>query len=190
MAEWSFEQYAKVLRDRTAELEPAMRAATQKCVDTMHARSKQLLTELVYNKPEDHTSFSYRRTTQKVYDKTGKRFVTEGLKHPKRIKQTSKTGTGEERAGRKKWTRTGNLRNSEKASLVSATEGMVYNDSGYALPRHNLGLSTGDPEAIQPYKTHRKSTRQAPWRSRAIADTAAKRRDIYRQHLLKVLRGG
>jgi hypothetical protein len=188
MAEWSFEQYAKVLRDRAAELEPAMRAATQKCVDTMHARSKQLLTELIYNKPEDRAGYSYKRTTQKVFDETGVRFRT--TKGGKRIKQTLKTGTGEERAGRKKWTRTGNLRNSEKASLVSATEGMVYNDSGYALPRHNLGLSPGDPEAIQPYKTHRTSTRQAPWRSRAIADTADKRREIYRQHLLKVLRGG
>jgi hypothetical protein len=187
MPEYSFAQYAQVLRNRAAELEPAMRAATQKCVDTMHAKSKQLLTELVYNKPEDRAGSSYRRTTQKVFDETGVRFITKG---GKRIKQTVKTGQGDERAGRKKWSRTGNLRNSEKSNMLSATEGTVYNDSGYALPRHNLGLSLGDPEAIPPYKTRRNSTRQAPWRTRAIAETAGKRREIYRQHLLKVLRGG
>jgi hypothetical protein len=145
----------------------------------------------IYSIPEDRTGFSFKKdssTGTMGYAKTG-----EG----KRIKQRRKlsdreaglTGVAEgTKMGRKKWTRTGNLRRSEKRKVETDVQGVVENDAGYATARHNLGLSPGDPEvAPPPPKKKRNSTRIAPFRVRAINQTNAARLDAYRKALYKAL---
>lgn len=43
------------------------------------------------------------------------------------------------KSGKKKWRRTGNLRRSEQATLVSPFEVVIKNTAAYALPRHEAG---------------------------------------------------
>jgi len=86
------------------------------------------------------------------------------------------------------WRRTGNLRRAESRRIVSEYEGHVYNDAGYALPRHNLGLSPGDARVIQPPPAKkRNTTRIAPWRADAIRQTRRKRQNICRRRLFRAL---
>ena len=100
------------------------------------------------------------------------------------------------RSGKPKWRRTSNLRKSEKKRMLSAYEGIVQNPAkakagggGYAHARHNLGLAPGHPDVIPPPpKRKRKTDRVAPFRARAIRETATRRRQIYRRHLLQALR--
>lgn len=89
----------------------------------------------------------------------------------------------------KKWRRTGNLRRSEKRRIANQYEGRIWNDAGYAVPRHNLGLGAGDPRAVDPPpSTRRNSERIAPWRVDAINSTKRKRLMIYRRRLFDALR--
>lgn len=159
--------YAAVFERRAARLPAAFREGTKNATHILVAESKELLNELVYSKPEDVGSFSYKGNAEKGFEVT-----TSG-----RRRVSSK--------GKKKWRRTGNLRRSEQWRVLSDTEGLVYNDAGYALPRHDLGLPAGHPEAYHGSK--RKSDRQAPFRLRAIANTAQKRLAAYRDALWKVL---
>ena len=109
-------------------------------------------------------------------------------------------GIAEERSstGKKQWTRTGNLRRSEKKRVLTPYDGVLVNDAkakkggtGYAHARHNLGLSGADKHTIPPPPSRKRNTeRIAPWRAEAIEDTDKQRRDIYRRHILAALRLG
>ena len=165
-SDWS--KFADQFGKRLDRLPAAFRQGTTGATHILVAQSKELLNELVYAKPEDVGSFSYRKSGDEFkVNADGKRAVSS--------------------KGKKKWRRTGNLRRSEQWKLLSNTEGLVYNDAGYALPRHDLGLSQGDPEAY--HGSSRKSDRKAPFRLRAIAQTAAKRLQAYRDALWKALNG-
>lgn len=172
-------------------LRRAMREGTTEATDILHAKSKELMNAEIYSIPEDRTGYSYKRdssTATMGYAKTG-----EG----KRIKQRRKLSdreaslTGAEsgtKMGRKKWTRTGNLRRSERRKVETDFQGVVQNDAGYATARHNLGLSPGDPEvAPPPPKKKRNSNRVAPFRVRAINQTNTARLEAYRKALFEAL---
>lgn len=158
-------KYAGFFEQRAARLPGAFREGTTNATYILVSESKDLLDELVYSKPEDVASFSYQKSGEEFkLNKDGRRRVSS--------------------TGRKKWRRTGNLRRSERYKVLSDTEGLVYNDAGYALPRQDLGLPPGHPEAYNGSK--RKSERIAPFRLRAIARTAQKRLRAYRDALWKV----
>lgn len=162
---------------RADRMRPAFREATRQATAMLHAESKRQMNVEIYGKAEDTGGFSYRRTKGYMKDKpTMRGFVM-------------KKGGGRARSktGKKKWTRTGNLRRSERARVVSDFEGVVENDANYALPRHDLGLPAGSPEAIRGSK--RKSGRVAPWRRQAIAKTKDQRRQAYRNILGQALQG-
>ena len=202
MANLTWQQWAQKMAQRPGRVRAAMQAATTEVVNVTHAASKRLMTQLIYDIPEDRTGWSYgkkgksgkapRKTTVRFPNptgagtKTGQRKVSgkSGAEHwtPK---HTGEAALG----GKKKWTRTGNLRRSEQKQVVSPTVGRLWNDAGYALPRHNLGLSPGDPEAAPPPPSRQRNTKRiAPWRTRAVWRTAVTRRGIYRKHLLNALR--
>ncbi len=81
------------------------------------ARSKQLMTEQIYAIPEDLSRSGEAR--QKRLKAQGKKFTA--------------------RKGDKKWTRTGNLRRSEKFEVRSPYEVAIVNYAAYAEPRHEAG---------------------------------------------------
>jgi len=167
-------EFAKAMERRANEMPDAFREGTTNATNILHVEAKKLLRELVYDKPEDRTGWSYRKKDRGT---PVERFTI--LKSGKR---------GRSKSGRKKWTRTGNLRRSEKKSVVSPVLGVVNNDANYALPRHDLGLPAGSPEAIK--GSRRKSERIAPWRTRAIANTDQARREAYRDAIWERLRQG
>ena len=176
MAELTFADFAKKMQALGPALPAAMREGTKKATEILHARSKQIMNERIYSIPEDRAQRSFNKQgvlkSQKL--STGEVGLRTG----------AGMGTGE-RAGNKKWRRTGKLRNSETQKLLSNTEGLVQNDAGYALPRHDLGLPAGSPEAINGSK--RKSTRIAPFRKRAIHETAQARLKAYHDALWRPL---
>lgn len=182
-------QHADRLRRLGASLPKAMREGTKRATYVLHARSKELLNQLIYSIPEDRYGFSYKRSKTGNVTATGQPEYEWATKDGHRVKQRTKKSiynphTGkkdEERSGRKKWTRTGNLRRSEVQRVLSDTEGLVHNDAAYALPRHDLGIHPGDPRAIKGSK--RESARVAPFRKKAIADTADKRLQAYHDAL-------
>lgn len=182
----NWDDFAREMQRRANQLRPAFREGTTQATDILHAESKRLMNEEIYGKPEDTGGFSYRRRKGYVKGKAYK------AKSGKRVKPTMrgfvmKKSGGRARSGkgRKKWTRTGNLRGSERRRIVSDFEGIVENDANYALPRHDLGLSAGHPESIRGSK--RKSDRVAPWRRRAIKNTVEQRRQAYRYALWRAL---
>ena len=197
MPDITWQQWAAKMAQRPGKVRDAIRQATRENVDLAHAEAKALLNRLIYSIPEDTSSYSYGTKGGKRGGRYVKVQTGEGLKtgrrkvfsHQGTLLFESK-GTGEKAlGGKKKWKRTGNLRNSEKKKVVSATEGRLFNDAGYALPRHNLGMSPGDPETIPPPpRKKRNTTRQAPWRSRAVNNTAAARLENYRRGLFDALR--
>jgi hypothetical protein len=161
--------WARKMEQRVEQLRPAFRAGTTEATDILHAEAKLRMNQDIYSKPEDVGSFSYKR------EKAGGSFITE---------QSGKRAVNAK--GNKKWRRTGNLRRSETRKVLSDTEGMVENDAAYALPRHDLGLSPGNPRAIKGSK--RKSERIAPWRKDAEAATRKRRFEAYRKHLFSALK--
>jgi hypothetical protein len=173
--------WAAEMSRRPEEMREAFREGTENATAILHAAAKDIMARRIYDIPEDRTGFSYRRT--KETDGNGIRGFQVSDKTGKRKKYTKKQADGT-RAGRKKWTRTGNLRRSETKKVLSATQGLVENTANYALPRHDLGLDKGHPLAVK--GSSRKSTRLAPWRTLAVKETYQTRFDAYRAAILKV----
>lgn len=171
-------------------LRQAFRAGTKEATDILHAEAKQLLNKEIYSIPEDRTGSSYKRdkTSSDGYAKTGE---GKRIRQRRKISDTEASLSGQEtgtKAGKKKWTRTGNLRRAEQRRVNSEIEGLVWNDVGYATARHNLGLSPGDPAiAPPPPSKKRNSWRIAPWRTKAITNTNLKRLEAYRKALFDAL---
>lgn len=169
-------------------LRVAMREGTREATDLLHAQSKLLLNQEIYSIPEDRAGFNYKKDKEGGFalNKSGHR-----RKQRRKLsdREASLRGVDEGTStGRKKWTRTGNLRRSEKRKLTNDFQGEVLNDAGYATARHNLGLSPGDPEiAPPPPKRKRNSTRIAPFRVRAINQTQTQRLEAYRRALFEAL---
>lgn len=193
MATMSFEQYARLMQQRADSMRKDMADATRKATDLVHAESKRIMNVDIYSKPEDRTGMSwkdraagvgYTHTTdlagkvrRRKVEHIGKQLVAFGI-------EDGETVVG----GKKKWTRTGALRNSEKSKMIDTYTGEVFNDVGYALPRHNLGYGPASPEAIDPKpKKSKNTTRQAPFRTEAIAATAQRRFEVYREAMRMVL---
>jgi len=176
--------WAAEMAARPEQMKESFREGTTKATAILHAASKDAMARRIYDIPEDRTGFSYRRT--KETDDNGIRGYQVNAKTGKRKKYTTKV-SDDRRAGKKKWTRTGNLRRSETKKVVSATQGLVENTANYALPRHDLGLDKGHPLAIK--GSTRKTTRIAAWRTLAIRETQQARFDAYREAIMRVLRG-
>jgi hypothetical protein len=181
----TFGQFARLMQERADTIKDEMRTATQKATDLVHAESKRIMNEGIYSKPIDVGM--YKRGKGGAYvsvtDAAGKSHrrsvgFTGGFPSVE-INEGDTVG-----AGKPKWRRTGNLRNSEKSKVLSAYEGAVDNSAGYALARHNLGFGPSSPEAIDPKpKQKRNTTRQAPFRTKAIEATRQGRFDVYHQSL-------
>lgn len=167
----TFYDFAKEMRRRAEDLRPAFREGTREATDILHVEAKKQLNETIYSIPETTGGFSFK--------KTGRGTADEAFK----LKKSGKRARSS--TGRKKWTRTGNLRRSETRGMANDYEGFVQNDASYARPRHDLGLPAGHPDAIR--GSRRKSTRIAPWRVRAIRNTEEARRQAFRNAFWNVL---
>lgn len=77
------------------------------------------------------------------------------------------------------WKRTGNLRRSEHKRVATAYLGIIYNDAGYAEPRHEAG------------KPGRRKTRYpAHWQDVAAVKARPQVRKIYRDALRRAVQSG
>lgn len=182
-----WERFVGKMMEHRREIRSAMRDAVREATNVTHARSKELLNELVYSKPEDRTGYSYR-TSKKSGKRTKYTHILDDTGGDAKLKRRdlTKLAAGDKVAGgKKKWTRTGNLRRSETRSYPSEFQGMIANDAEYALPRHDLGLPAGDPRAIHGSK--RRSGRIAPWRVLAVMDTAEQRHAIFQTAIRKAM---
>lgn len=167
----NWEDFARAMKKKAAVMPEAFREGTTKATTRLHVASQRLIRELIYDKAEDTTKTSFKKSGRGT---GGERFVTGAGGGRKRSK-----------VGRKKWTRTGLLRRSEQKVILSPTQGAVFNNANYALPRHDLGLPPGNQEAIK--GSLRKSDRKAPWRVRAIVLTEEGRRQDYRDAIWRRL---
>lgn len=83
--------------------------------------------------------------------------------------------------GKKKWRRTGHLRRSERIEERSAYEYALVNDAVYAEPRHEAG---------KPNRRSINLLRVNHWRDETFKVMEPINRDVFRQTLLDLLRGG
>jgi len=159
------------LQRRNSEFPKLMRAATAEATKELYAESKKQMKELIYDKPVP-TRAEAQSERKSRREASGKTF-----KARKRL--TTKTGKPNAAGSKPAWTRTGNLKRSEKMRLINAYVGAVENParskSGpYARIRHD-----------------RKKTRYpAPWRANALRVKHAAIRDIYRQAIHKAMTTG
>ena len=175
-----FDRAAKDLKGTTPG--KSFEEAVKKSTEVLYARSKELMNSEIYAIPEG------RVTKGKPPRRGGREAIAWAATTPSRpgligrdILQSTEGDKTTWRGGDKKWRRTGLLRRSEKMRpLIQGwpnPTGVVWNDArrsggfGYALARHNLGLTGGDL-IIPPAPTKRRDTeRIAPWRAQAIKDT-------------------
>lgn len=184
MGTMTFGQFAALMQQRASDCERELREATRKATDLVHAESKAIMNRDIYSKPEDRTGYSrdsngglFTHVTVKPVGRLRKRKVESVGGQLVAYADASETIAG----GKKKWSRKGVLRNQERSDVLSAYTGVVENAARHALPRHNLGYGPGDSEAIDPKPLRRKKTmRQAPFRTQAIARTAQQRFELYR----------
>lgn len=186
MATMTFGQYARMMQERADSCQGAIRDATTKATDLVHAESKAIMNRDIYSKPEDRTGMSWSDKHAGegyvfVQVEAGGRLRKRKVEH---IGTTLAAYVGDNETivgGRKKWRRTGNLRTAEKAKVLSPYTGVVDNAMAYALPRHNLGYGPASPEAIDPKpKRAKHTTREAPFRTQAIKATARARFEVYK----------
>lgn len=179
-----WKDWARDMRVRSNELRPAFRRATAKATDILHAQAKQNMNEWIYSIPEERRGFQYKRTKE-IDEETGLRgysMTKDGYR--KIMMRKTEDGKLVRKEGKKMWTRTGNLRRSERKKQVSDFQGLVHNDANYAVFRHDLGYPEGHPLAIVGSK--RLTKREAPFRKRAIEQTQDKRLEVYRKELVAV----
>jgi len=165
----SFKELKQLMQERGLQVRVAMEAALKEHTSRVYSRCKELLNSEIYSIPEDIAQYS----------------IGTGRRVRRTIKVRTKAGTLKVKGGKKKWRRTGNLRNSERMRIYGLIA-EIRNDAAYALPRHDLGLPAGHPDAIEGSK--RKSWRIAPWRKRAVREEEPNRLPRFREAVLDVLR--
>jgi len=187
-------QLAAAFEARRVQIGKALEKATADHTHAVYAASKANMNKDIYGQHADLASFNYKRSYVRdvaghvLKDATGRKVQVYEMRGGKRVRVTLtakqaaralKQGTAAaEGKGKAKWVQTGRLRNSEKMT-VAGLEGRIMNTASYALPRHDLGLAKGDPRAFN--GSTRRSTRIAPWRKDAVAQTEPDRLKRYRE---------
>ena len=202
----SFEQLERAFHQRAEAVRPAMEQAVTEHTATVFQYSEANLNRLIYGRPIPQRSYSWRYKVRRTRG-DGTTFTTKTF-HPRKgapadvilgKEKWTQTEKGAERArergqqhgrqagrGRGEWTRTNNLRRAETMRVeLERLTGIIQNTAPYALPRHDLGLPTGDPEAF--YGSRRRSDRVAPWRKRAVAEFEPQRLEHYSRALRRAL---
>lgn len=200
----SFDQLAAEFAKRGAAARGALNEATKEHTDAIYAASKARMNAEIYGNPAASRGFSWQHQVLRTSAKTGKRYKAWTFKPragetvigkrkwqaTEQSAERTRKGGGqhgrEAGKGRAQWVQTGNLRASERARMVG-DEGHITNTASYAVPRHELGLSAGDPRSLTGRGSKRHSTRIAPWRSEAVADEEPKRLERYRKRLWAAL---
>jgi hypothetical protein len=175
MAGLSFKTNADMLSrawiKRAEALKPTMAVATKNATLTLYAKAKELMNELIYDKPVP--------TRAETQSGRSARAEAGGRVFKPRKNFTTKKGTANREGAKPAWKRTGNLKRSERWKVVSAYLGIVYNDAEYARARHDMG------------KPGRRKTRYpAPWRDAAIDACRAIVREIYRKAMRAAILAG
>lgn len=200
----SFNELAAAMNARAAEVRGALRQATKEQTEALWLESKQQMESLIYANPPDTTSYSWRYQVRRTSKKTGREYTTKTFKplyndevlgrekwtaSERHAERARKSGTQDGRQagrGRAKWRQTGRLKGAER-SFLRGDVGYVTNATNYAIPRHELGLRPGDPDSYTGRGSRRRSTRIAPWRSRAIRAQEPFRMERYRKALWAAL---
>lgn len=160
---------------RADALAPTMKIATQKATAVVYAAGRLEMTQGVYGHPVPTVGQEAQRLGLTV--KRGGKDVPAmwlRIKGKRILVPIGKEGN------KKAWVRTGNLRRSEKMTVLSPYLGMVYNDATYAAARHEMGKETAKLPTRWP----------SHWRDEAVAKTAIKRRQIYRDALRQAMQAG
>jgi len=161
---------AAAWKQRSKALAPVMRDATHKATQVTYEESRKQMRELIYNKPVPTVN------------------------------------------GKKLWHRTGNLRRSERMRFAGDYTGIIENaastgDNYYQSARQQeqarrvaraaksgrkaRDLKPPKPTAYAAARHDNKHCRYpAPWRDRAVKATAERRRQIFRDAMLKAIRAG
>lgn len=160
------DEFARKWERRAAAMPEALHYCIRAHTAEVYAASKRHLQHDIYDKAPDTRSWSYKK---------GKRHVATAAEAARSAKQGMYNWRTEGR-GKAKWQRTGDLAKAEHW-FMEAGVGIILNSMAYALPRHDLGLSPGDPRAV--FGSSRNSTRIAPWRKDAVAEVADRKDEIY-----------
>lgn len=156
------QELVALMKRRRDLFEPAFMSATREIARIAISRSKQLMTEQIYNLPEDRTAKGARRF--------------------QRFLQTRRSGqVFTARKGDRKWVRTGHLRRSERVEIVSPYQCDVINDAVYAEPRHEAG---------KPGRRKINPARESHWRDDLVNDMRDAVIEARRSAIQRVLRGG
>jgi hypothetical protein len=201
----TFAELTAAFEARRNALVPAMERAVEQHTQIVYNRSIENMRELIYGTPPDTRGYSWRyRVRRTTGGKTRTLWTFKPRKSDEVVRKQKwqasdaeaelarKQGTQHGREsgrGRAEWVQTGNLRRSERMTVEYARlTGVIVNKAPYALPRHDLGLSSGDADAY--YGSKRKSRRIAPWRKRAVQSFEPMRLAHYRDAVHEVLQKG
>jgi len=205
----NIDHFTKRWEARARKIEGECRKATSDATKMVYAASRDELNKGIYNKPEDTLErvakdrdiWAMKKSRKKVRRRVGiieagereatyqdveemrdvmeavpGRYITIKGKKGKRVVIVPLRGKDKRK---KAWRRTGNLKRSEKMKIVSAYEGIIFNNAGYAWRRHELGMAG-----------HRKTRRIAPWRLNAIRRCRKTVKAIYRRAIIMSMRAG
>lgn len=196
----SWAQLQEAFLGRAHAMDAAIQVAVEGHAKAVYEKSKELMQTEIYDVPVD-TYESSRTDVRHTYAKLpGELQRGQGRRGQLRSpgaggnRWTASRGYAigakkrgmyfQEGRGRPKWQRTGNLLASESL-WIGKHIAHITNAAGYALPRHDLGLPEGSPEAF--VGSSRKSTRIAPWRRRAVNWFEPQRLAWYRRYVWDAL---
>lgn len=165
------QELAALMKRRRDLFEPAFMSATREIARIAISRSKQLMTEQIYNLPEDRTAKGERRF--------------------QRFQQSRRPGqVFSAKKGDRKWVRTGHLRRSERPEIVSAYECAVVNSAIYAARRHEAGKTHSDIPGFKNPPPNINPARESHWRDDLVNDMRDAVIEARRSAIQRVLRGG